>query len=181
MAGRQDSDRPVVIREARLSDARQLAEAHVRSMQATYPGIVPQETLDALSADENVKAKRQSLQSLAEGGGCMLVAQVDGRVVGHARIGDRTEEAEEGLVGQLYSIYLDPDWWRQGIGRQLWDEAVRVARQSGWKKLRVKTAAANEGASRFYEAMGCTLEPDSQGTMEYMGTTVETVRYELAL
>lgn len=158
-----------------------MAEVHVRSLQATYPGIVPQGILASLSVDEHATRLRPLLESPNEGGGWRLVAEVGGRIVGQAHMGDRTEETAEGVIGQLYSIYLDPDWWRRGIGRQLWEGAVELARRQGWSKLRVKTAAANESASRFYEAMGCTRVPGSDNTMEYMGVTVDTVRYELLL
>lgn len=168
----------MIIRRARVSDARQLAEAHIRSMRATYRGLVPQSTLDSLSVDENEERKRQQL---ATGGNPPFVAEAEGRVIGFAVIGDDAEEDEDGPTGQLYAIYLDPAWWRQGAGRLLWEKVIEEARSAGWTRLTVKVAAANARACRFYEAMGCSVIPGSISTREYLGTTIETVIYQLPL
>lgn len=100
------------------------------------------------------------------------MAEVDGRIVGLAHMGGQPEAIDTGAAGQLNAIHLDPSWWRRGVGSQLWD---------GWSRLRVTTAAANESASRFYEAMGCSLRPGSASTLAYLGTTVTTVQYELEI
>jgi GNAT superfamily N-acetyltransferase len=147
-------------------------------MQATYRGLVPQSALDGLSVEDNEARKRQQL---TEGRTQTFVAEVEGQVVGHASLGSTAEEDEEGLVGQLYAIYIDPAWWRQGVGRLLWSEAVKRARSAGWAKLLVKTATGNARASRFYEAMGCVADPSSVTTREYLGATVETVTYQVRL
>ena len=44
--------RIMIIRDAELRDARGIAEVHVRSWQAAYAGIVPDEDLAQLSVDE---------------------------------------------------------------------------------------------------------------------------------
>ena len=38
------------VRPARPEDARRIAEIHVETWRATYPGVVPQEVLDELRA-----------------------------------------------------------------------------------------------------------------------------------
>jgi hypothetical protein len=43
---------PVEIRLATVEDARGIAEAHVASWRATYPGIVPQHYIDSLKVEE---------------------------------------------------------------------------------------------------------------------------------
>ena len=40
------------VRPARPEDARRIAEIHVETWRATYPGVMPQEVLDGLSVDE---------------------------------------------------------------------------------------------------------------------------------
>ena len=44
--------RIMIIRDAELRDARGIAEVHVRSWQAAYAGIVPDEDLARLSVDQ---------------------------------------------------------------------------------------------------------------------------------
>ena len=168
----------MIVRRARESDARQLAEAHVASMRATYRGLVSQDVLDALSVDDNETRKRQAIASSDIR---HFVAEADGRAIGFAALGGKVEEDEDGQFGQLYAIYLDPAWWRRGAGRMLWETAVEKARSDGWTRLIVKTASGNTRASRFYEAMGCTVIPGSVDTREYLGSTIETVKYQLLL
>jgi len=147
-------------------------------VQATYRGLVPQSALDSLSVEDNEVGKRRQL---TEGRTQTFVAEVAGQVIGNAVLGNTVEEDEEGLVGQLNAIYIDPAWWHQGAGRLLWDEVVKGARRAGWAKLLVKTATGNTRACRFYEAMGCVVDPSSVKTREYLGATVETVTYQLRL
>jgi hypothetical protein len=42
----------MIIREAELRDARGIAEVHVRSWQAAYAGIIPDEEFARLSVDQ---------------------------------------------------------------------------------------------------------------------------------
>ena len=150
----------------------------MRSMQATYSGLVPQSALDNLSVEDNAARKRQHL---TEGKTQTFVAEAAGEVIGFAALGNKIEEDGDGLVGQLYAIYIDPAWWRQGAGRLLWDRVVKCARRTGWTKLLVEVATGNTRACRFYEAMGCVTDPSSVKTREYLGATVETVTYQLKL
>lgn len=168
----------MMIRRARISDALQLSQAHVRSMRATYDGLVPQAALDALSVDDNEARQRQAILA---GDNQHFVAEADGKVIGFVVLGGKAEKDEDGRFGQLHAIYLDPTWWRQGAGRLLWERAVEETRMAGWTRLIVKTATGNVGASRFYEAMGCTVIPDSIDTRKYLGATIETVKYQLSL
>ena len=168
----------MIVRRAEVSDAPQLAEAHVRSMQATYVDLVPQATLDNLSVEDNEVRTRQHL---TEGITQTFVTEAVGEVIVFAVLGNTTEEDEDGLVGQLYAIYVDPAWWRQGAGRLLWDKAVKCARRTGWAKLLANVVTGNTHACRFYEAMGCVTDPRSVKTGEYLGATVETVTYQLKL
>jgi hypothetical protein len=42
----------MIVRDAELRDARGIAEVHVRSWQAAYAGIIPDEELARLSVDQ---------------------------------------------------------------------------------------------------------------------------------
>ena len=138
----------------------------------------PTPALDDLSVEDRAARKRQHL---TEGKAQTFVAEVEGEVTGFAVLGNRIEEDEDGLVGHLFAIYIDPAWWRQGAGRLLWDKVVECARRAGWARLLVEVATGNTGACRFYEAMGCVADHSTLSTRAYLGTTVETVTYQLTL
>ena len=46
----------------------------------------------------------------------------------------------------------------RGVGRKLFEDALRWARSQGCTQLRVETQDTNVAACRFYKAMGCSLE-----------------------
>jgi GNAT superfamily N-acetyltransferase len=83
-----------------------------------------------------------------------FVAEVDGEVAGFAGLSD----------GWLDHLYLSPDHWRQGLGRQLF-ERVKEEQPSGFVFW---VFQKNENARQFYEAMGCRLveKTNGQGNME---------------
>ena len=53
----------MIIREPTKSDARDLAEVHVRSWQAAYKGQLPDEILDNLSVDQREQQWHLTLNS----------------------------------------------------------------------------------------------------------------------
>ena len=54
---------------------------------------------------------------------------------------------------EVEDMFVEPDAWRQGVGRRLMEEAERRALGLGARRLKV---AANPRAQRFYE--GCGFE-----------------------
>ena len=54
--------RIMILRDAELRDARGIAEAHVRSWQAAYAAIVPDEDLAQLSVDQREQFWRKFSQ-----------------------------------------------------------------------------------------------------------------------
>lgn len=50
-----------VVRPARITDADGIAEVHVRSWQAAYRGLMPQEVLDGLSVAQRAEGWRRIL------------------------------------------------------------------------------------------------------------------------
>jgi hypothetical protein len=63
------------------TDARAVAEVHVRSWQAAYRGLLPQDYLDGLDLTLD-KREAYWREAIIQGGPGLLVAEVDGAVVG---------------------------------------------------------------------------------------------------
>jgi GNAT superfamily N-acetyltransferase len=84
--------------------------------------------------------------------GQVLVAELDGRLAGFAAVLIDEREAE------LDGLFVEPELWRQGIGRSLADAATHAARRRGLS-LRVTAAP---GARAFYEACGFAVEGEEQ-------------------
>lgn len=140
------------IRLAHLDDAEGLARVHVDSWQVAYKGIVPDEHLASLSYEKRASRWRESLAN-ADSAAFVYVAQDDnGTVVGFAG-GGPERDGDPNYKGELYAIYLHPDYLRRGIGRQLAQTVARRLIKMGLSSMLVWVLAQNP-SRQFYEALG---------------------------
>ena len=142
----------VVIRHAQIDDAPGIARVRAESWRAAYRGIVPDEYLDAIDvSDWSVRQRRAMENQPAEL--AAWVADADGLVVGWAVAGpNRVEDLP--FAGELFALYLLPEYWRRGIGRLLMKAATQSLIAHGMHSMMLWVLAENWPARRFYEALG---------------------------
>ncbi len=154
----------MTIREATREDAAACAAVHVRSWQAAYAGMLPQEHIDRRSVALRTS---QWTERLRAGEDDIFVAcEPDGTIVGFAS-GGRSGEPVEGFDAEVSTLYLLPKAQRRGIGKQLL-RALSVALQAkGFKTAWVRVLSDNVPARRFYERCGaevvCETEEEIDG------------------
>jgi ribosomal protein S18 acetylase RimI-like enzyme len=162
----------VIIRPARPDDARRLAEIHVETWRATYPGIVPRQVLDALSVDDREALWRRWIPDPRTE---VFVAEDGDLVVGFVSVGPSWTSDED---GELYAIYVVPSSHGSGAGQGLMDAAVEALARR-WEEAILWVATANPRARRFYERNGWTV--DGERVDEVMeGVSVPETRYRLS-
>lgn len=135
------------VRYAEPDDAAAIAAVHVRSWQAGYRGMLPDEVLDSLSVEERERAWEEALGT----GAVTLVDDYDGTVVGFATLVVPARDAPR--TAEIGALYVEPDRWRSGVGRGLLD-AVRREVEPEWDALVVWVMAANAPGLAFYERLG---------------------------
>lgn len=59
-------------------------------------------------------------------------------------------------AGRLLLGAVDPAWRGRGVGRQLWQQALRHARAEGWRSLTCGPVAPDSAAAEFLAAAGAT-------------------------
>jgi len=143
------SQNPVMIRDATLADAEWLAEIHVRSWQAVYAGLFPDEFLAGLSVERRAEGWRQFISTSSDRS-VGLVIEEGGRVAGFSRLGC----ADDPTIGEVYAIYLHPDYWGRGIGRQLMASSEARLKGMGFEEALLWVLEGNTLARRFYQAAG---------------------------
>jgi len=84
--------------------------------------------------------------------GEVTVAEIGGHVAGFAVV-----QRHDGFT-ELDGLFVEPELWRQGVGRALLDSATHEARRAGHALLVV----AGLEARGFYERCGFTLEGPAQ-------------------
>src|SRR4051794_19293754 len=77
--------------------------------------------------------------------GLVRVAEVDGVIVGFAVLFEPGGDACE-----LDGLFVEPERMRAGVGRRMVEDAKRVARERGARRIEV---VANPQAVAFYEAV----------------------------
>lgn len=138
-----------------MDDAGALAAVRVRSWQAAYAGLIPQDYLDRLSVAGRAELWKRVLAATAWPSTGTLVAELGGRVVAFASIGPcRDEDQDTAAVGEVTSIYALPEAWGRGIGRALMDAAVLSLTDAGFAAATLWVLDTNQRARRFYEAGG---------------------------
>jgi GNAT superfamily N-acetyltransferase len=169
----------VQIREARVEDARAIAEIHVRAWQRAYEGQLPEEYLGGLSVEEREQMWRDGVTHAGREWRCW-VAEGDGRPLGFCATG-LSEDADAGReTAELYAIYLEPDILGTGVGRELFAHAVDDLRARSFRTVTLWVLETNEQARRFYELAGWKL--DGATTTERIDClNYPTVRYRVDL
>ncbi len=167
----------MLLRPAQTGDALAVARVHVRSWQAAYRGLMPDEFLDQLRAED--RAARYELASGDPQKPYTVVAERDGAIVGFASTMPARDKDLAGY-GELCALYVDPEHWGQGIGVALVAAARAWLAASGFEKAALWVLAGNVRAERFYSNDGWVAD-GLRRTAVVWGLTVEEIRYRREL
>jgi len=165
------------IREAQLSDAPAMARVIVDSYRSAHRDHIPEESLMRFTYEESERNWIRTLRKLGESTGsreCIYVVEDAGNLIGVA-MGGPERSNHPSYTGEIYILYLLPEYHRQGIGRQLTGEVVRRLVEWGMHSLLIRVLKANSPARRFYEALGGELVLEEQ--IEEDGVVLEQVAY----
>ena len=168
----------VPVRRAVTDDAAAIADIHVRSWQAAYRGLMPDELLDGLSVADREEMWREEAQARGESG-VLFVAEHEGAIAGFCALAEPSRDEDAGPeVAEVGAIYIDPDVWRVGVGRALMETALTHLQAGGWREATLWVLAGNEPALNFYARFG--FAPDGfEKLYERGGTTGIRLRRSL--
>jgi ribosomal protein S18 acetylase RimI-like enzyme len=145
------------VRRANPEDAGAIAAVHVRSWEAAYRGLVPEEWF----AERTLQRRTQLWRELLRGDEHtrVFVACLNGTLVGFcgATTPSRDEDAGEG-TSEIAALYVDPDHWRTGAGRALITATLHDLAGCLRRDVTLWIFEANDRARSFYVRMG--FEPD---------------------
>jgi ribosomal protein S18 acetylase RimI-like enzyme len=148
---------PISLRPARASDAAAIAKVHVETWRAAYAGVVPDAYLVSMTESKqalqwNHTIRRATVPS--PGPEAVLAAAATdvpgGRIVGFGSCGPARGQPGS---GEIFTLYVAPDWQGQGIGRRLLEELFARLHEGGLNQAVIWVLAANP-TRFFYEALG---------------------------
>lgn len=165
------------LRGARPADAMDVARVHVRSWQAGYAGLLPEDLLQRLRPED--RAPRYAFGRSPDDGPTTIVSVRDEVICGFATTGSARGGGDTSL-GELLALYVDPGFWRMGVGRHLVAAARRQLSGRGFTEAMLWVLVGNRQAEAFYRADGWA--PDgARRTDEVWGVTLDELRYRRAL
>jgi len=165
-------DLAMSVRAARPDDAQAVARVYIDSWHDTYPAILPTDLLCAMTPRGQTSRWRSAIASRSREK--ILVAECAKHgVVGMTSFGPSQDKAL-GLDGEIYTLYVAPDFFGLGVGRSLLRAAFATLQMSAYTSCVIWAHAGNP-ARFFYEAMGGRLV--AQRSRRMMGSAVPEAAY----
>lgn len=139
----------IEIRRARSSDAVSLADTHDTAWRTAYQGIIPGPELDKLINRRGAEWWQGAILKNSR----ISILQFGDTIAGYANYG-RNRARSLAYDGEIYELYLRPEFQGLGFGRRLFSAVRRDLAQSGIKSLVVWALSDNAPAVGFYRALG---------------------------
>ena len=136
----------IIIREARESDLLTIKKLTLELIEA----MGNTEGIDIKLIAENCR------NLLSEANSYILVAEIEGIVVGFINFTTRKTILHRGLSGLIDEIIIAKGYRGKGIGKQLLSNAIEKSRRLGCCEVEVSTEKANTKAREFYRQCGFT-------------------------
>lgn len=142
----------LIIRKAKIADAKDIVDINLQSWKKTYSGIFPTDFLDNLCKDskdyeENIVKMEKKIQERK-----YIVAESNGSIVGFCNYGDSKKEQFPNL-GEIYALYVRNDFIKKGVGKELFKFVVDELKNM-YSSVIVSCLKENS-SNAFYEKMGC--------------------------
>ena len=162
-----------IIRCPTVDDTAAIARVCAQSRRSTYKGIVQNDYLDSIDVEDWAERQRRNMAEYPNGL-ISHVAEVQSEVVGWAAGGPNDNTALT-YSGELYAIYLLPEYQRRGIGFKLTMATAEWLIESGMSSMIVWVLAENWPARHFYQAFGGSYV--QEGQFNIGGASLREVSY----
>ena len=163
----------MIIRDAVASDAAAIAKVRTQTWQSAYRGIISDEYLDNMS-EIGFEEKIRNVLSSQNSGEIHKVAQMEnGDTVGWVA-GGRERGGNPDYDGEIYALYVLPEYQNNGIGRDLVKYTACDLKKCKMKSILIWMLDGNS-ARGFYEHLG-GMEVSSK-SVEIAGAVLKEVAF----
>ena len=138
----------ITIREATPNDVADILHIAERGWYTAYDDILSRETIKSAMAewyDADTTREFITRKDVA-----YFVAERNGDIVGYVSGGPSREEH----VANLGAIYVDPDYWNEGIGTALLREFEGFCRRRDYEYIQFQVLSENAVGKSFYRKQG---------------------------
>lgn len=137
------------IRKAEPRDAEAVACVHHEAWQNAYAGIIPHRALNSMIGRRGRAWWENAIRRAAS----VLVVEMGGDIVGYATIG-RNRARELPQEGEIYELYLLPEYQGIGLGSYMFRECRSILKNSGLSGLAAWCLEDSANAVTFFRATG---------------------------
>ncbi len=139
----------VIIRTAKIEDNSKIAAIGIKCWQDAYKDVFPDDLLDNLSLEKRLE-QRLSWFSLPNK--FSIIAHIEDEIIGYCDFGE--SRSPQFAPGEIYSLYVLPEYKGYGIGKILSQEAIKQLGLNNLAPFIVTTLEVNFPARKFYEKLG---------------------------
>lgn len=165
------------VRDATLADAPSIGEVHAEAWRLGFAELFAPDWLhDAV--EERRHRWTHALPGCLVGGRDLSVAETDRRVIGFVHFGPSEELT---AVGEVFGLYVHPDYWGSGAARLLSQHARDRLAAQGFQQIVLWTLARAGRARGFYEHTGWVLTGKTSQRDFGNGRPREVIEYSLDL
>jgi GNAT superfamily N-acetyltransferase len=167
----------MLLRPAESGDEMGVARVHIRSWQAAYRKLLPDDYLEQLRPED--RAQKYTFGNPHPFQPHTIVAVDAGEIHGFATTMPSRDLSMPGY-GELVALYVDPAHWGRGLGVALVSAARAHLFASGFRHALLWVLAGNVRADRFYRTD--QWSPDGMRRIDTVwDVQVEEFRYQRAL
>jgi GNAT superfamily N-acetyltransferase len=167
----------MLLRAAEPEDALAVARVHVRSWQAAYRSLLPDDYLDQLHPED--RAQKYEFANPDPAKPYTILAAEGESICGFATT-MLSRDADLAGFGELCALYVDPERWGRGIGVTLVAAARARLLELGVCNALLWVLKGNVRADRFYRNDGWAPDGCSR-TDTVWGVMVDEIRYRRGL
>ena len=165
----------------RVDDARALIRINAMAWRVAYTEILPDEALARVETDPSTERVQQAYERLRENrDGILVTEDAKGIVRGFCYF--RWNEETKPFVGEdeadLKEIYVEPNYWGDGIGTTLLERGLALLPESV-ERVRLEMLDGNEIGHQLYVSRGFDRTGESE--FEIAGETYPTSIYTLKI
>jgi GNAT superfamily N-acetyltransferase len=149
-----------IIGRATVSNASDIAKVYVDTWRATYAGVVPDKSLLGMSYERQAAEWAWLIRNRCDAQPVIVASEVGHGVVGLTSVGTSRMAGRpvhgifaDARVGEVFTLYVRPEFQERGIGRQLLAGAFALLSERGCGRAVVWVLRDNP-SRYFYERMG---------------------------
>ena len=154
----------IIIRKVKKEDIEDVADIKISGWQTAYKGIIDNSFLEKM--DKTKEIEKSMIYYNKDIG--FIVALNENEIVGFSRYSEIENQGE--IDCEIRALYVKPELKNNGIGRKLFNYAVKEFKQKRKNKMIIWCLKENYPSRAFYEKMGgkfSGVKKESFGDKEY--------------